>query len=410
MIGAIIGDIVGSVYEFNNIKTKEFQTLTMKNFFTDDTIMTIAVAEALMNGGSADNFIDSMKKFGRLYPNADWGGLFRSWLFSDDRKPYDSFGNGSAMRVSPCAWFAKSLEEAERLAELSASVTHNHPEGIKGAKAVAGAIYLARTGCGKPKIKEYVEKNYGYNLNRTLDEIRPSYRFDETCQGTVPEAIIAFLESKGFEDAIRNAVSLGGDSDTLAAITGSISEASGEACMSADEYSGMAYGDVRYFLTDVFDILDRRLIKVINDWHDAGLPVSSVAKAADINPDRRFQDIREPRATKVDIRLSQGQFARLRYGRISTNQNQKWDSYFENGRLHIFRVGLGRKYNEAAISKYRFAYRITEIVTDAAYDAENKDSNGPKCEADAIALFCEYQIPYFKKSQIKEIVWGEPVL
>jgi ADP-ribosylglycohydrolase len=239
MLGAIIGDIVGSVYEWNNIKTKDFPFFTERNFFTDDTIMTIAVAEALMNGGSSDAFIDSIKKYGRSYPNADYGGRFGSWLFSDDREPYNSWGNGSAMRVSPCGW-AVSLNKfviegiglVERLAQKSAAITHNHPEGIKGAKAVARAIYLMRHGKVNSQIDEYkklvrrdVEGKYGYDLSRTLDEIRPAYRFNESCQETVPEAIIAFLESIDFEDAIRNAISLGGDSDTLAAITGSIAEA-----------------------------------------------------------------------------------------------------------------------------------------------------------------------------------------
>jgi len=222
MLGAIIGDIVGSIYEFNNIKTKDFPLFSEKCKYTDDTVMTIAVADALMG---SDDFVSSMKKFGNLYPNAGYGGYFRKWLFSDDREPYKSWGNGSAMRVSPCAWVANSLEEAENLAMKSAVVTHNHPEGIKGAQATAAAIYLAHKGKSKAEIKEYIESKYKYNLSRTLNEIRPDYRFDESCQETVPEAIIAFLESTEFEDAIRNAISLGGDSDTLAAITGSIAEA-----------------------------------------------------------------------------------------------------------------------------------------------------------------------------------------
>ena len=225
MLGAIIGDIVGSIYEWNNIKTKSFPLFSEKRFFTDDTVMTVAVAEALLNGGTPDDFIDSMKKIGRLYPNSGYGGHFISWLFSNDCEPYNSWGNGAAMRVSPCGWYAKSLDEAETLAEISASVTHNHPEGIKGAQATTAAIYLALTENSKPEIKSYIESKYGYDLNRTLDEIRPIYQFNETCQETVPEAIIAFVESNDFEDAIRNAISLGGDSDTLAAITGSIAEA-----------------------------------------------------------------------------------------------------------------------------------------------------------------------------------------
>jgi ADP-ribosylglycohydrolase len=224
MLGAIIGDIAGSVYEWNNIKTKDIPLYRDDCHFTDDTVMTVAVADALMKGGKPDDFIDSMKKFGRMYPNVGYGPRFSRWLFSDDREPYNSFGNGSAMRVSPVAWYFDNLDDVERFAEISASVTHNHPEGIKGAKSVAGAIFLARKGASKPEIKKYVEEKYGYDLNRTLDEIRPHYQFDVSCQGSVPEAIIAFLESSKFRDAILSAISIGGDSDTIAAITGSIAE------------------------------------------------------------------------------------------------------------------------------------------------------------------------------------------
>ncbi|MDR1160455.1 MAG: ADP-ribosylglycohydrolase family protein [Syntrophomonadaceae bacterium] len=249
MIGAIIGDIVGSVYEWNNIKTKDFPLFREDCFFTDDTIMTVAVAEGVMKGGKADDFIDAMKKYGRRYPDSGYGTRFRFWLFSDDRVPYNSFGNGSAMRVSPVAWRARTLDEAEKYAEISAAVTHNHPEGIKGARATAAAIFLARTGKTKAEIKEYIEREYRYDLSRTLDEVRPGYYFDESCQGTVPEAIIAFLESTDFEDGIRNAVSLGGDSDTLAAITGSIGEA--------------AYGIPENIRKLAWNVLDEQLIKVI---------------------------------------------------------------------------------------------------------------------------------------------------
>ncbi|MGR6835939.1 ADP-ribosylglycohydrolase family protein [Syntrophomonas erecta] len=225
MIGAIIGDIIGSVYEWNNIKTKDFPLFSPECCFTDDTVMTLAIAEGLMDGGTAAAFIQAMKKYGRMYPDAGYGGRFGSWLFSEDIHPYNSWGNGSAMRVSPIAWMFDTLSEVEKYAEISAAVTHNHPEGIKGAQATAAAIFLARKGKSKAEIKDYIESKYGYNLSRTLDEIRPGYGFNESCQETVPEAITAFLESVDFEDAIRNAISLGGDSDTLAAITGSIAEA-----------------------------------------------------------------------------------------------------------------------------------------------------------------------------------------
>jgi ADP-ribosylglycohydrolase len=293
MLGAIIGDIVGSVYEWNNIKTKDFPLFTDKCFFTDDTIMTIAVADALLNGetitygggidsysglfASADEYINSMKKWGRLYPDGGYGGNFRRWLFSDDRNPYNSWGNGSAMRVSPCGW-AIPLQQFIRigfdgvlsLAKQSAEVTHNHPEGIRGAQATAMAIYYARHGKIHGDIetyKNYLRRDLGnngdssfgdifnYDLNRTLDKIRPTYRFNESCQETVPEAIIAFLESTDFEDAIRNAISLGGDSDTLAAITGSIAEA--------------AYGIPKDIADKALVYLDAPLREVYERWCEA---------------------------------------------------------------------------------------------------------------------------------------------
>ncbi|MBQ9564930.1 MAG: ADP-ribosylglycohydrolase family protein, partial [Synergistaceae bacterium] len=234
MLGAIVGDIVGSPYEFdrNNIKTTEFPLFSKRSQFTDDTVMTLAVAEAIMLCGETitetefeKNVIKTMQDFGLRYPYAGYGGRFAGWLTANNPKPYDSFGNGSAMRVSPVAWAFDEFEDVERFAAVSARVSHNHPEGIKGAQATATAILLARQGKSQPEIKRYIEGLYGYDLNRTLDEIRPTYYHVESCQKTVPEAITAFLEADGFEDAVRKAVSLGGDSDTLTAITASIAEA-----------------------------------------------------------------------------------------------------------------------------------------------------------------------------------------
>ena len=231
MFGAILGDIIGSPYEFDRgNKSKEFPLFSSESHFTDDTVMTIAVAEALMDctADSTDDEIrqklmDSMRKYGKLYPNAGYGNRFMVWLLSNP-KPYNSYGNGSAMRVSPVAWLYNDLETVRRMARLSADVTHNHPEGIKGAEATASAIFLARTGHSKAEIKAYIEQEFGYSLNRTCDEIRPTYFHVESCQETVPEAITAFLEGNDFEDVIRTAVSLGGDCDTLTAIAGSIAE------------------------------------------------------------------------------------------------------------------------------------------------------------------------------------------
>lgn len=222
MLGAIAGDIIGSVYEWDRIKTTEFALFQDRSTFTDDTVLTAATAQAIMG---EFNYGRAYKDFGRRYPGRGYGGNFGMWLTSEDAGPYNSWGNGSAMRASPIGFAFDSVDEVLAQAKQSAEVTHNHPEGVKGAQATALAVYLGRTGKSKEQIKEEVQMRFGYNLDRTLDEIRPGYQFDVSCQGTVPEAIIAFLESEDFEDAIRKAISLGGDSDTLACITGGIAQA-----------------------------------------------------------------------------------------------------------------------------------------------------------------------------------------
>lgn len=268
MLGAIIGDIVGSIYEFDNIKTKDFDLFSNKMFFTDDTVMTIAVANAIMEGGKPQYYLEYMKMWGLLYFDKSYGSSFRKWLTLklEKSKPYNSWGNGSAMRVSPCGWVAKlnipieeGIKQTEDLAKISAEVTHNHPEGIKGAQATAVSIFYMRHGKSKNAVNEYkeilkneIEKRYDYNLNFTLDSIRPFYEFDVSCQGTVPQAIVAFLESADFEDAIRNAISIGGDSDTLAAITGSIAEA--------------AYGIPNEIKEKGISYLDSEIKEVYNKW------------------------------------------------------------------------------------------------------------------------------------------------
>lgn len=232
MLGAIIGDMVGSPYEFHPWQgaAEAFPLFSPRSRFTDDTVMTVAVARGLMQAYGQEQacreaFIDAMHEYGRAYSRAGYGQRFFRWIVTGSRAPYNSFGNGSAMRVSPVGWACDSLEETERYAALSASVTHDHPEGIKGACATAAAIFLARDGAGRDAIRDYVSSRYGYDLARSLAEIRPAYRHKESCQESVPEAIIAFLESRSFEKAVRNAVWLGGDSDTQAAIAGSIAEA-----------------------------------------------------------------------------------------------------------------------------------------------------------------------------------------
>ena len=229
MLGAIIGDLVGSRFEFENIHTKDFEFFHPKCSITDDTILTVAIAQALLSCQGDYTQLEKMtitymREIRGTYPLAFYGRMFRDWLTTDTPQPYNSFGNGAAMRVSPCGFAADSLEQAIELSRAVTRVTHNHPEGIKGAEATAVAIYLAKNGISMDKIRHCIHTLY-YDLDFKLDDIRDSYSFDESCQGTVPQAIVAFLESTNFEDAIRNAISIGGDSDTIAAITGSIAEA-----------------------------------------------------------------------------------------------------------------------------------------------------------------------------------------
>ena len=223
-----MGDIVGSVYEFQNTKSTDFELFTPNSTFTDDSVMTLAVAKWLMEDKvhSTAHLIRCMQELGDRYPNAGYGGNFGWWLRQSNPAPYNSWGNGSGMRVSPVGLYAKTLDEALALSALTASVSHNHAEGVKGAQAIATSVFLCKEGKTKQEIKEYVEQNFGYNLNRTIAEIRPTYRFDVSCQGSVPEAIIAFLEGNSFEEVIRLAISIGGDSDTIGAMAGAIA-----ACM-----------------------------------------------------------------------------------------------------------------------------------------------------------------------------------
>ena len=270
LIGAIIGDIVGSRFEFNNHRSKDFELFTDDCEVTDDSIMTIAVAKAIIetekeikpllneNGNNYEynEFLESMtikymQEIGRKYPYCGYGGMFGHWVFSDNPKPYNSFGNGAAMRISPVGFIANTDYEARELSKIVTSTTHNHTEGIKGAEATAVVIFMAKRGCSKEEIRHKINKNY-YDLNFTIDEIRETYEFNETCQETVPQAIVAFLESTSFEDAIRTAISVGGDSDTLAAITGSIAEA----------YYGVPEGIKEKALT----YLDSQLRSIYDEW------------------------------------------------------------------------------------------------------------------------------------------------
>ena len=257
MYGAILGDIIGSPYEFDaGEKTKEFPLFSENSVWTDDTVMTIAVADAFLTAGLdapeetlRQQLVKSMRYYGKRFPKAGYGLRFWKWLRSWRPKPYNSFGNGSAMRVSPAAWLYGDLETVRKMARLTAIVTHNHPEGIKGAEATACAIFLGRTGSTKAQIKAFVEKEFGYDLSRSCNEIRPTYHHVESCQETVPEAITAFLEGESFEDVIRTAVSLGGDCDTLTCIAGSIAEG--------------FYGVPQDLKKACYDRLDPALLKVL---------------------------------------------------------------------------------------------------------------------------------------------------
>lgn len=258
MIGAIIGDIVGSRFEFDNYRAKDFEFLTHKCFFTDDSVMSLAVCEALMHckpdySDLNNETIESMRRIGRSYPHCGYGGSFHRWMYSNNPQPYNSYGNGAAMRVSGCGYAANSIAEAVALSKAVIEITHNHPEGLKGAEATTIAVYMARTGSSLMAIRDCIVKNY-YPINFTLDSIRDTYQFNETCQDTVPQALEAFFESTSFEDAIRNAISIGGDSDTLAAITGAVAEA--------------YYGVPNNIRKHALKFLDDRLLKILLDFEN----------------------------------------------------------------------------------------------------------------------------------------------
>lgn len=250
MIGAIAGDMIGSVYEFHNHRSEQFPLFSGSSFFTDDTVLTIAVADWILTSKPLSALL---KEYTKRYPHRGYGGNFYQWVKSTSSLPYNSLGNGAAMRVSPVGFAFDDLETVLSQARVSAEVTHNHPEGVKGAQATAAAIFLARQGEEKARIKTYVEENFDYDLSRTIENIRPIYHFDETCPGSVPEAIIAFLESTCFEDAVRKAVSLGGDSDTIACITGGIAQA-------------YYHGVPDFIQAEVYSRLDEHLAGVVNEF------------------------------------------------------------------------------------------------------------------------------------------------
>lgn len=267
MLGAIIGDVVGSVYEFDNTKDYNFHLLTPRSEFTDDTVMTLAVAKWLVEDEthSHEYLVKCMRELGLKYPWAGYGGNFKRWLIEREPKPYNSWGNGSGMRVSPVGFYARSLDEALDLAKISAEVTHNHPEGIKGAQAIAAAVFLTRQGKSKEELRRYLEATFDYDLHRTIDEIRPDYTYDVSCMGSVPEAVIAYLDSHDFESTIRNAVSIGGDSDTIGAMAGAIAQAAYDM---PKALAGYCYGLLTPTLRHMLDNFERKIGKTTDDPFD----------------------------------------------------------------------------------------------------------------------------------------------
>lgn len=379
MLGAIIGDIVGSVYEWDNHRSKEFTLLTYKNFFTDDSVMSLAVAKALLESKKdysdlSDNAVKYMQEVGRSYPNCGYGGGFYNWMFSNTPKPYNSYGNGAAMRVSACGLVANSIEEAILLSKKVTEVTHNHPEGIKGAEATAVAIYLAKSGSNILEIRDYINKHY-YPMNFKLDDIRDSYKFNETCQDTVPQAIEAFLESKNFEDAIRNAISLGGDSDTLAAITGGIAEA----------YYGIPTEIRKHALT----YLDERLLAILVEFENR---YPSLMEKGDLKIKTKKKEVKtggrsemmEDSITKADTDLEETETAAE-----ETSAQKLYSHLFEA--CNILRGPINQDEYKSYVTPILFFKRISDV-----YDEETDNALRESGGDDEFASFDEnhsFKIP-----------------
>jgi len=337
MLGAIFGDIVGSIYEFNNIKSTQFELLGKRSTFTDDSILTIAVADCLLMGVlNKERLIFIIKQYVKEYPNplGGYGSRFQQWAFSNEKEPYNSWGNGSAMRVAAVGWAFNTLEETENIAKLTAEITHNHPEGIKGAQATAAAIYMARTCSAKLEIKEYIENKYGYNLSRTCDEIRPDYSFNESCAGTVPEAIIAFLDSSDFETAIRLAVSLGGDSDTLTCITGGIAEAFYGMTNSIPETTISEYNLIN-FEEETINRLPEKLKKVVSEFYQTIVSKNKLFWAK--NDSRTVWGGEQWIKTKLDDKTLDEESYRSFLKSYGPDWDMRFGVYYEDGWHYIYR-------------------------------------------------------------------------
>ena len=366
MLGAIIGDIVGSRYEWKNNKSKVFDLFTYRCKVTDDSIMSLAVAKAIVAcNKNYDQLsimaVKCMQEVGRHYPDCGYGGHFHKWIFARNPQPYNSWGNGAAMRVSACGFAAQSLEEVVMLSRAVTEVTHNHPEGIKGAEATAVAIYLARTGSSIIEIRDYIDKHY-YPMNFTLDAIRESYHFDVSCQGSVPQAIMAFLESTGFEDAIRNAISIGGDSDTIAAICGGIAEA----------YYGIPVDIRKHALT----FLDQRLLGILNEFEssygmimektiqkDSSRPVTYAPKAAAGDASRedtmiQAMDVADAADHSIDITDAE------------TTANQLYSHLYED--CNILRGPIDQDDYKSYVIPILFFKRLSDVYDEETAENEQK--------------------------------------
>lgn len=330
MYGAILGDIAGSPYEFDRGgKTKDVPLFIDESHYTDDSVMTVAVAEALINAGAdagenevKEKLVESIKKWGNLYPDAGYGGRFRVWLFGDNTEPYGSYGNGSAMRVSPTGWLYSSLERTREVARWTAEITHNHPEGVKGAESVAAIIYLSRKGYDKAYIKDYVVSEFGYDLSRTCDDIRPGYHHVESCQETVPEAITAFLEGENFVDVVKTAISLGGDCDTLTDIAAAMAEAYyGISKELISEVDKRVSDDMRKVLYK-FTHLRQKIVAVKSDWSTEPMPDQQDS----FTLERSFAD---------------EEISNLRKGNVPDEMEDKWFFYMKHNKLFAHRSWTG---------------------------------------------------------------------
>lgn len=384
MLGAIVGDIAGSRFEWNNIKTKEFEFLTYKCVPTDDSTMTLALAKAVLeskpdHSDLSEKAVQCMQEVGREYPDCGYGGRFREWVFSDDPKPYNSYGNGAAMRVSAAGFAAGSLDEARELSRLITEVTHNHPEGLKGAEATAVAIYMAKTGSSLLEIRDYIDKHY-YPMNFTLDGIRKDYSFDVSCQGSVPQALMAFFESTGFEDAIRNAISIGGDSDTLAAICGSVAEA----------YYGIPADIRKHALT----FLDERLLGILVDFENKYPPIMETKKggipvAIKRDSKRKVHGTNRGEIMKDAIKASEEDVQRTDYTTDETTSQQLFNHLFEA--CNILRGPINQDEFKSYLTPTLFFKRISDVY-DEEY-AEALDFSGGDEEYAAAEEMHSFVIP-----------------